>query len=113
MFTTIFSAVPALNAIGAPYGYTAIANADRMLRLSAPKYRAARAGLAAVQAEQSNQQSALISNSFDRSLSVLRKLQAQHAALANDQPLDLAGLAADLTALQATINQLAAALALK
>ncbi len=107
----LFSALPVLNAIGTPYGYTAIANADRML--ATPKYRAFRAGLAAVQAEQSSQQSALISTAFDQSLSVLRKLQSQHAALANDQPIDLAGLATDLSALQTTINQLVTALALK
>ena len=107
----LFSAVPALNAIGSPYGYTAIGSADRIL--ANPKFQQARLGLAAVQAAQAQQQVTLVATTFDQSLSLLRRLQAQHVALENSQPTDLAGIATELGALQATINQLQAALALK
>ena len=107
----LYSSIPILNSIGAPYGYTAIPSADKML--ADRKYRPVRAGLAAVQAALAQQQVALVATSFDQSLSALRKLKTQHIALENDQPLDLAGLASDVSALQATINQLITALALK
>jgi hypothetical protein len=109
--TGLYSSIPLLNSIGAPYGYTALPSADKML--TDPKYRRVRAGLSVVQAELAKQRAALVVTAFDQSLTVLRRLKTQHIALENDQPLDLAALASDVTALQATINQLSAALALK
>jgi hypothetical protein len=107
----LFSAVPALNAIGAPYGYAATANADK--QLADPKNRAARTGLAAVQAAQLRQQIALLGTAFDQSLDALKKLPAQHAALANGTPVDFTQLAADISALQVTVSQMTAAAAAK
>jgi hypothetical protein len=106
--TGFYSVTPLLNSIGAPYGFTALPNADT--KLAEPKNRNLRAGLNAAQTALVQGQAALVSTAFDQSLSAMRKLQSQHEALDKSAPLDLSQVLEVVGQLQATVARMTAAL---
>jgi hypothetical protein len=106
--TGLYSVAPLLNSIGAPYGLTALPNADA--KLAEAKNKSMRAGLNAGQTTLVQAQTASVSTAFDQSLSAMKKLQSQHEALDNGAPLDLSQLLEIVGELQATVATMTSAL---
>lgn len=96
-----YSVSPLLNYYGGPYGYVAVADADK--RIALPQNQRFRAALTSIGAGRTQDRVALVSTAYDQSLSALRKLKIEHEALQNGGTLQLSDVFAAIGELQDTV----------